>query len=72
MTRPIIPIAIPPILRVICVPEIPRVWSYSRMVMRVAVVPTAIAMLAGTIQRRGFGRTRVIIRSLVESGIKVR
>jgi hypothetical protein len=40
------------------------------MIMRVAVVPTANAMLAGTIQSRGFVRMRVISRSRVESGIK--
>jgi hypothetical protein len=72
MTSPIIPIAIPPILSVILVSEFAGVRLYSRMVMRVVVVPTAIAMLGGTIQRRGFVRRRVIIISRVESGIKVR
>jgi hypothetical protein len=70
MTNPIIPIAFPPILSVVFVSEIPGVRLYSRMIMRVAVVPTANAMLAGTIQSRGFVRMRVISRSRVESGIK--
>jgi hypothetical protein len=64
--------AIPPILSVVLVSEILGVRLYSTMIMRVAVVPTANAMLAGTIQRRGFGRMRVISTSRVESGIKVR
>ena len=72
MISPIIPIAIPLIMSVVFVWEIPGVVLYPRMVMRVVVVPTAIAMLAATIQRRGLVRMRVIIRPRVESGNKAR
>jgi hypothetical protein len=58
MTSPIIPIAIPPILlrSIVFVSTICRFRLCCRIAKRVAVVPTAIAMLAGTIQNIGSDR----------------
>jgi hypothetical protein len=63
MTSPIIPIAIPPVLlrRMVFVSTICRVRLCCRIAKRVAVVPTAIATLAGTIQNIGSARMYISI-----------
>jgi hypothetical protein len=69
MINPLVPIAIPPILhrRIVVVSTISRIRLYCRIAMMVAVVPTAIAMLAGTIQS-SIGCARMYI-SIPHAGV---